>query len=75
MRVYAVNPLTPEQAAELVGQSLPQSCALLRVTCCVCGKYLGSKDGRGVSGVSHGLCPECYEKQVAEIDRYFESKG
>jgi hypothetical protein len=27
--------------------------------CMVCGEYLGCKDGRGVSGISHGLCDNC----------------
>lgn len=34
--------------------------------CAICGRYLGNKDGQGVHGVSHGLCPECAEKMKGE---------
>ncbi len=27
--------------------------------CMVCGKFMGIKDGRGVQGISHGICPHC----------------
>jgi len=32
---------------------------IITVICCMCGKYLGEKDGEGVSGVSHGYCETC----------------
>ncbi len=31
----------------------------MKVACCMCKKFLGEKDGRGVEGVSHGLCSDC----------------
>jgi hypothetical protein len=34
----------------------------LIVKCAWCGKHLGVKDGKGVSGVSHGICKECLDK-------------
>ena len=41
-------------------QILPQT-VLFRF-CMVCGRFLGLKDGRGVRGISHGICPECLRK-------------
>lgn len=34
------------------------------VYCMVCGTFIHSKDGQGVSGISHGICldPECKKK-------------
>jgi len=34
----------------------------LTIKCAWCGKHLGVKDGKGVSGVSHGICKECADK-------------
>ncbi len=30
------------------------------VYCMTCKKFIETKDGMGVTGLSHGLCPECY---------------
>jgi len=38
----------------------------LTVVCAWCGKHLGVKDGKGESGVSHGICPECSTKELAK---------
>ncbi len=35
---------------------------VLIVKCAWCGKYLGQKDGKGISGISHGICLECAKK-------------
>jgi hypothetical protein len=45
---------------------------IITVICCVCKKFLGTKDGQGVSGISHGYCPECAK---AQWQKYLESKG
>ena len=45
-----------------------ESKTVLAVTCALCGKSLGTKDGKGVSGVSHGLCVACYDKLMAAMD-------
>ncbi|MCD6453559.1 MAG: hypothetical protein J7K77_04670 [Dehalococcoidales bacterium] len=31
----------------------------MRVMCAWCGRDMGAKDGRGITGVSHGLCEQC----------------
>ncbi len=38
------------------------------VWCAWCGKYLRSIDGKGQSGDSHGMCPECYKEEIEKLD-------
>jgi len=33
-----------------------------------CGKEIVRKPGLGQSGVSHGICPECWQKHFAEVN-------
>ncbi|MCD6527029.1 MAG: hypothetical protein J7K75_08590 [Desulfuromonas sp.] len=40
--------------------------SLLVRECMSCGKLLGFKDGRGVSGTTHGICDECGRQLLAE---------
>jgi len=35
---------------------------ILIVQCAWCNKPLGQKDGKGVSGISHGICKSCVKK-------------
>lgn len=37
------------------------------VICAKCGDYIGSKDGQGVRGISHGLCTECAARERAKL--------
>ena len=39
------------------------------VKCAWCGKDIGAKDGEGVSGISHGICEECLEKELSKLDK------
>ena len=41
----------------------------IEIRCAWCQKHLGTKDGKGTKGISHGICPECREKVLKEIDR------
>jgi transcriptional regulator with XRE-family HTH domain len=34
----------------------------MNIVCAWCGAKIGKKDGRGVSGTSHSMCRECFEK-------------
>ena len=43
----------------------------LQVVCAWCGKNLGTKDGKGQTGVSHGICRKCARKELSKI----EAKG
>jgi hypothetical protein len=37
---------------------------ILKVVCTWCGCDMGEKEGKGVSGTSHGICKECYKGMV-----------
>ena len=39
----------------------------MKIKCAWCGKDMGEKDGKGVRGVSHGICRDCYNKFIAKI--------
>jgi len=39
----------------------------LKIVCGWCGKNMGTKDGKGVSGISHSMCPKCFKKEMAKI--------
>lgn len=47
---------------------------VLVTVCCRCGQVLRSRDGDGVSGLSHGLCTPCNDLQLAEIRRMSEGR-
>ena len=36
--------------------------------CACCHKDIGEKDGKGVGGVSHGLCNECPAELMTKIE-------
>ena len=40
----------------------------IAISCAWRGKSLGVKEGNGQSGVSHGICPECSVKTMAECE-------
>ena len=44
----------------------PASAGFLIRGCMDCGRFMGVKDGHGVSGVTHGICPECFEIRLQE---------
>lgn len=59
--------------------------SVINVVCMYCGKDMGTKDGQGVTGTSHGICPEClklsddermevYRKRVPQSFREFIEK-
>jgi hypothetical protein len=39
----------------------------LKVECAWCGAPLGTKDGKGTTGVSHGICRKCADKEWAKL--------
>ena len=38
----------------------------MKVVCAWCDKDMGEKDGKGVEGISHGICEECLAKVLKE---------
>ena len=39
---------------------------VIDVYCVRCGKFMYSRDGKGVKGQSHGYCEKCIEKELEE---------
>ena len=35
---------------------------ILKIFCAWCNKDMGEKDGEGVSGITHSICPVCYKE-------------
>lgn len=65
------TPKTPEE--EKAGEKSPEEKPKekkerpkLKIICAWCKKDMGEREGTK-EGVSHGICPECAEKQRAEI--------
>jgi hypothetical protein len=49
---------------------------IIVVICCICGEFIGKKDGEGKSGISHGYCDACLEKEMKKVKSInLESKG
>ena len=40
----------------------------MKIVCAWCGKDMGEKDGRGVEGVTHGQCKQCFTKFMAKVE-------
>jgi hypothetical protein len=40
----------------------------MKIVCAWCGVYIGEKDGQGIEGVSHGVCPECLKRLQEKSD-------
>lgn len=40
----------------------------MKIVCALCGKDMGEKDGKGVEGVSHTFCEECFAKLMAKVE-------
>lgn len=47
--------------------------SILFSVCLICNQIYGIKDGQGVTGLSHGYCPEC-GKIILEQDRLENSE-
>lgn len=41
----------------------------ITVVCAYCKKTIGTKDGEGVSGTSHGICSVCMEQMSHAIHK------
>jgi hypothetical protein len=37
------------------------------VECAWCGSFLGEKDGRGLTGITSGICDECFMQIFGEL--------
>lgn len=52
---------------KLSPESLKPIPTVLTIICCVCRKFLGYKDGEGISGISHSYCQECLETEMKKL--------
>jgi hypothetical protein len=41
---------------------------IIQIVCMYCKKDMGTKDGEGITGISHSICEECHEKVMKELD-------
>ena len=47
----------------------------MKIVCAWCSKDLGEKNGGGAEGVSHGLCEECFNELIAEVEKRISAEG
>ncbi len=40
----------------------------IKIVCAWCNKNMGEKNGRGVEGVTHGLCKQCFAKFRVKVE-------
>jgi hypothetical protein len=40
---------------------------ILVIVCAWCKKKMGTKDGQGISGVTHSICPEYSKRETEEF--------
>jgi hypothetical protein len=57
--------MTPNKFNQLVKECIQEILSEGRLICAWCNKDIGEFAGEGDS---HGMCPVCYEKQMAELD-------
>lgn len=49
---------------------------VLKLECAWCGTPMGEKDGQGVEGVSHSICPMCqYVENLKLAQHYVKTLG
>lgn len=47
----------------------------MKIVCAWCGKGMGEKDGKGVEGISHSWCEECFAKLMAKVENKSNTRG
>ena len=40
---------------------------VLKIECMYCRKAMGEKEGHGVEGTTHSICPECWSERFPGI--------
>ena len=58
-----------------VATTHPAVNSVLHVVCAWCQKDMGTKPGNGSTGVTHGMCPECREIELAKATTLIAEKG
>jgi len=47
----------------------------VKVVCAWCGGEIGEKDGEGVDGISHTMCPRGFERLVSKAEAEDSGSG
>jgi len=47
----------------------------MEIVCAWCDKDMGEKDGKGIEGISHSICPECLAKVLAKVESKSSTRG
>lgn len=47
---------------------------VLQIYCAWCQEFIGEKDGQGKTGITAGMCPKCYQKELAKLQQKYGSK-
>ena len=47
----------------------------MKIVCAWCGRDIGEKDGKGVEGISHGVCKECFDRLGAKVGKRGKRRG
>ncbi len=47
----------------------------MKIVCAWCNKNMGEKNGRGVDGVTHGICKQCFAKFMAKVEGTIGARG
>lgn len=56
------------------GQYILRWGSVLKIACMYCKKDMGEKDGKGVTGISHGICRECWAEHFPGVPYPEEEK-
>jgi transposase-like protein len=58
-----------KETLEVVKKALEPHPDIIMVYCAWCGLYIEAKLGKGVTGISHGLCKECSSRIRKEMEK------
>ena len=47
----------------------------MKIVCAWCGKDMGEKDGKGIEGISHSICPKCLVKLLVKVESKSSTRG
>ncbi len=47
----------------------------MKIVCAWCNKNMGEKNGRGVKGVTHCICKQCFAKFMAKVESNIGAGG
>ncbi len=39
----------------------------MKIECVFCGRFMGTKDGKGAVGITSSICPDCLRKYYPNV--------